>query len=62
MMVGGYGLAITVDTLGLSMWLGIPIGLLAAAVLAVVLGGQHTPARPTTSPSPRSPPARSSGW
>ena len=39
MMVGGYGLAITVDTLGLSMWLGIPIGLLAAAVLAVVLGG-----------------------
>ena len=61
MMVGGYGLAITVDTLGLSMWLGIPIGLLAAAVLAVVLGPTLR-CRPTTSPSPRSPPARSSGW
>src|SRR5215213_8665287 len=39
MMVGGYGLAITVDTIGWSLWIGIPIGLAAAAVLALILGG-----------------------
>jgi neutral amino acid transport system permease protein len=38
MLVGAYGLAITVDTWGWSMWLGIPIGLLAAAALGLALG------------------------
>ena len=38
MLVGAYGLAITVATWGWSMWLGIPVGLLAAAALALVLG------------------------
>jgi neutral amino acid transport system permease protein len=38
MLVGAYGLAITVATWGWSMWLGIPIGLLAAAALALALG------------------------
>ena len=38
MLVGAYGVGITVATLGLSMWLGILFGLLAAVVLALVLG------------------------
>ncbi|MGH9031486.1 MAG: branched-chain amino acid ABC transporter permease [Acidimicrobiia bacterium] len=38
MLVGAYGLAITVATWGWSMWLGIPIGLAAAALLALALG------------------------
>lgn len=38
MLVGAYGLAITVATWGWSMWLGIPIGLAAAAGLALLLG------------------------
>jgi len=38
MLAGAYGLAITVATWGWSMWLGIPVGLLAAAALALVLG------------------------
>jgi neutral amino acid transport system permease protein len=38
MLVGAYGLAITVATWGWSMWLGIPIGLGAAALLALLLG------------------------
>src|SRR5918995_4644923 len=38
MLVGAYGLAITVATWGWSMWLGVPIGLLAAAALALALG------------------------
>jgi len=37
MLVGAYGLAITVD-LGGSMWLGIPIGILAAVLLGLLLG------------------------
>jgi branched-chain amino acid transport system permease protein len=39
MMVGGYGVAIIVDTVGWSLWAGIPVGLAAAAVLALILGG-----------------------
>ncbi len=38
MLVGAYGLGVCVDTLGWSMWVGIPIGLLAAVVLAFALG------------------------
>ncbi|MGH8983724.1 MAG: branched-chain amino acid ABC transporter permease [Acidimicrobiia bacterium] len=38
MLVGAYGLAITVATWGWSMWLGVPVGLLAAAALALALG------------------------
>ena len=38
MLVGAYGVGITVATLGWSMWLGIVFGLLAAVVLALVLG------------------------
>jgi neutral amino acid transport system permease protein len=38
MLVGAYGLAVTVATWGWSMWLGIPVGLLAAAALALALG------------------------
>ncbi len=36
--VAGYGLATTVATFGLSFWLGIAIGLVGAAVLALLLG------------------------
>ncbi|WP_327009429.1 branched-chain amino acid ABC transporter permease [Dactylosporangium sp. NBC_01737] len=36
--VGAYGIAITVATFGLPLWLGIGIGLLAAVVLALLLG------------------------
>jgi neutral amino acid transport system permease protein len=38
MLVGAYGLAIIVDTMGWSMWVGIPVGLTAAAGLALLLG------------------------
>lgn len=38
MLVGGYGLAITVATWGGSMWLGILVGLASAIVLALLLG------------------------
>ena len=38
MLVGAYGVAISVATWGLSMWLGIVIGVAAAVVLALVLG------------------------
>jgi branched-chain amino acid transport system permease protein len=38
MLVGGYGLAITVATWGGSMWLGVLTGLAAAIVLALLLG------------------------
>jgi len=38
MLVGAYGLAITVATWGWSMWLGVPVGLLAAVALALALG------------------------
>ena len=37
MLVGAYGMAITVD-MGGSMWLGIPVGILAAVVLGLLLG------------------------
>jgi neutral amino acid transport system permease protein len=36
--VGAYGIAITVATFGLPLWLGIGIGLLAAVILALLLG------------------------
>lgn len=38
MAVGSYGLALTVDYLGWSLWLGIPVGILASVVLALLLG------------------------
>lgn len=38
MAVGSYGLAITVATFGGPMWLGVIIGLLAAVILALILG------------------------
>ena len=38
MLVGGYGLAITVATWGGSMWLGVLVGLASAIVLALLLG------------------------
>ncbi len=38
MLVGAYGLGITIDTLGWSMWIGIGVGLLAAVALALLLG------------------------
>ncbi|MEZ5175357.1 MAG: branched-chain amino acid ABC transporter permease [Acidimicrobiia bacterium] len=37
MMVGAYGMAITVEAGG-SLWLGIPVGILVAVVLGLVLG------------------------
>jgi branched-chain amino acid transport system permease protein len=36
--VGAYGIAITVATFGLPLWLGVGIGLLAAVILALLLG------------------------
>lgn len=39
MLVGAYGLGISVAILGMSMWLGIVVGLLAGVVLALILGG-----------------------
>ncbi|MEU6879118.1 branched-chain amino acid ABC transporter permease [Streptomyces sp. NPDC046712] len=38
MLVGGYGVAITVATWGGSMWLGVLVGLASAIVLALLLG------------------------
>ncbi|WP_149182902.1 branched-chain amino acid ABC transporter permease [Streptomyces sp. TRM49041] len=38
MLVGGYGLAITVATWGGSMWLGVLVGTASAVVLALLLG------------------------
>ncbi|MBA0128190.1 branched-chain amino acid ABC transporter permease [Haloechinothrix sp. YIM 98757] len=38
MLVGAYGVAISVSTFGLSMWVGVLVGILAAAVLALILG------------------------
>ncbi|WP_175412704.1 branched-chain amino acid ABC transporter permease [Streptomyces sp. TRM64462] len=38
MLVGGYGLAITVATWGGSMWLGVLVGIACAVVLALLLG------------------------
>jgi neutral amino acid transport system permease protein len=38
MLVGAYGLGITVVTFGLSMWLGILVGLALAVLLALALG------------------------
>jgi branched-chain amino acid transport system permease protein len=37
MLVGAYGMAITVD-LGGSLWLGIPVGVLAAVLLGLLIG------------------------
>ncbi|HLU71074.1 MAG TPA: branched-chain amino acid ABC transporter permease [Nonomuraea sp.] len=36
--VAGYGLAVTVTVIGLPFWIGIAVGLLAAVLLALVLG------------------------
>jgi neutral amino acid transport system permease protein len=38
LMVSAYGLAITVTYFGLSMWIGLLVGMLAAVVLALALG------------------------
>ncbi len=38
MMVGAYGLGITVATFGLSMWLGVVMGIVAALLLSAALG------------------------
>lgn len=38
MAVGAYGIAVTVNTLGLPMWLGLLVGVGAAVVLALLLG------------------------
>ena len=38
MLVGAYGLAISVSTFGWPMWAGVLVGLLCAAVLALLLG------------------------
>ncbi|HEX4812459.1 MAG TPA: branched-chain amino acid ABC transporter permease [Nonomuraea sp.] len=38
MGVAGYGLAITVTVLGLPFWVGIGVGLVAAVILAVIMG------------------------
>ena len=38
MAVGAYAIAITVNELDLSMWMGLPIGLLASIVFALLLG------------------------
>lgn len=38
MLVGAYGVAITVSTFGGPLWLGVIVGLLAAVVLALILG------------------------
>jgi neutral amino acid transport system permease protein len=38
LLVGAYGMSITVVTFGQSMWLGIVVGMLAAVVLALLLG------------------------
>lgn len=38
MLVGGYGLAITVSVFGGPLWLGVLVGILAAVVLSLLLG------------------------
>ncbi|MFI7124325.1 branched-chain amino acid ABC transporter permease [Nonomuraea sp. NPDC050153] len=38
MGVAGYGLAVTVTVMGLPFWIGIVVGLLAAVVLAILMG------------------------
>lgn len=38
MLVGAYGMAVTVSTLGQSLWLGVAIGLLCSVALALILG------------------------
>ena len=38
MLVGAYGVAVSVSTWGLSMWVGVLIGILSAVVLALILG------------------------
>lgn len=38
LMVGAYGMAITVTALNLSFWVGVPVGMLAAVVYALLLG------------------------
>jgi neutral amino acid transport system permease protein len=38
MLVGAYGVAVTVATFGASMWLGVLVGVLLAVVLALLLG------------------------
>ncbi|MFI7634587.1 branched-chain amino acid ABC transporter permease [Nonomuraea sp. NPDC049400] len=38
MGVAGYGLAVTVSTFGLPFWLGLAIGVVAAVILAILLG------------------------
>nr|MBA2509339.1 branched-chain amino acid ABC transporter permease [Nocardioidaceae bacterium] len=38
MAVGGYGIAASVTTFGLSFWVAVPIGILAAIVFALLLG------------------------
>ncbi len=38
MLVGAYGVGITVATLGWSLWLGVLFGLVAAVILALILG------------------------
>src|SRR3954449_5676992 len=37
-MLGGYGIAISVSQWGLPFWVGVVVGLLAAVVLALLLG------------------------
>src|SRR3712207_3492124 len=37
-MLGGYGIAISVSKWGLNFWVGVAIGILAAVVLALLLG------------------------
>lgn len=39
MLVGAYGVGITVSIFGMSLWLGVIMAILAAVVLALVLGG-----------------------
>jgi branched-chain amino acid transport system permease protein len=38
MLVGGYGLAISVSTFGLPLWVGLIVGILAALLLGLLLG------------------------
>jgi len=38
MAVGGYSVAVVVVTFGWSFWVGVPIGILAAIILALILG------------------------
>lgn len=38
MAVGGYSIAVVVATFGLNFWIGVPIGIIAAILLALLLG------------------------